>query len=65
MQLKATTAAILRSVYKLWQVWGMHVEGVKLPQYAIEVHASTCGDEHTSVASVGPIQSVSIYFVNI
>ena len=29
--------------------------GVKLPQYAIEVHASTCGDEQTSVASVGPI----------
>ncbi len=29
--------------------------GAKLPQYAIEVHASTCGDEHTSVASVGPI----------
>ena len=29
--------------------------GVKLPLYAIEVHASTCGDEQTSVASVGPI----------
>ncbi len=27
--------------------------GVKLPLYAIEVHASTCGDEQTSVASGG------------
>ncbi len=34
--------------------------GVKLPQYTIEVHASTCGDEQNSVAIVSDQYGLTI-----